>query len=90
MAERLGPLGVNTVRDLLEIDAASIAEQLADKRFDMQSIIDWQDQARLVCTVPSLRGHDAQMLVASDVRTAENLAVQDVDSLTSEVSRICQ
>ncbi len=84
MAERLGPLGVNTVRDLLEIDAASIAEQLADKRFDMQSIIDWQDQARLVCTVPSLRGHDAQMLVASDVRTAESLAVQDVDSLLAK------
>ncbi len=81
MATRLEPLGLYTVRDLLACNPASVAEQLNDKRFDVQTIRDWQDQARLVCTVPNLRGHDAQILVACEVRSADSLAVQTVDSL---------
>jgi predicted flap endonuclease-1-like 5' DNA nuclease len=86
IAERLAPLGIVTVRDLLECNAASIAAQLGDKRFDDQTILDWQDQARLVCSVPNLRGHDAQILVGCDVRTADSLALQNVDGLLAKAS----
>ena len=34
----------------------------------------WQCQARLVCTVPGLREHDSQILVACGINDAEQLA----------------
>ena len=39
-----------------------------------ESIRQWQDQARLVCRVPELRGHDAQVLVACGLRDPESIA----------------
>jgi hypothetical protein len=86
MAERLAPLGIHWVRDLLASNAAAIHEQLGDKRVDEQAIVDWQDQARLVCTVPNLRGHDAQILVACNIRTADALALQDADALSAQAT----
>lgn len=86
MAERLSPMGIHWVSDLLESNAAAISNQLGDKRLDEQTIIDWQDQARLVCTIPNLRGHDAQILTACNVRTADSLAIQDVDALLAQAT----
>ena len=65
MAERLLPLNVNSVGDLIASDAKDIAAHLADRNVNAESVEQWQQQALLVCRIPNLRGHDAQLLVLS-------------------------
>jgi hypothetical protein len=69
------------VDDLLQADAETIAENLDHRRVDAETVLQWQQQATLVCRVPMLRGHDAQLLVAADITTAEELADQQPDPL---------
>lgn len=74
MAERLRDLGVLTVSDLLGRPAGSIAASLNDSKWPEKLIADWQRQASLMCRIPELRGHDAQVLVACGVDSVERLA----------------
>ena len=48
-----------------------------------QAVRDWQDQARLVITVPFLRGTHAQLLVGAGFRSAKMVAEADQASLMS-------
>lgn len=73
-AKRLAKLGVETVGDLLECDIEEIAFELDVRHIDEQTLIDWQDQAMLMIDVPGLRVHDAQILVGSGIRSAEDLS----------------
>ena len=73
-AQRLGTVGIYTVDDLLAADATDVATRLDNRRITADTILQWQSQARLVCQVPSLRGHDAQLLVACGVTDPEELA----------------
>ncbi len=86
-AERLEAIGINTVSDLLEADAEATAKLIKDRRINGDTFRDWQVQARLVCRVPNLRGHDAQILVACGVTDPQTLAEQNASSLLKEVSR---
>lgn len=87
MAEKLAPLNVATIGDLLASDANSLAAQLADKSVSGETIAQWQHQALLVCRIPNLRGHDAQMLVGSGFTTAEQVAAGDPALLFDKVTR---
>ncbi len=49
----------------------------------------WQDQARLVCTIPDLRGHDAQVLVGCGILSADALARQSPRQLLTTVESFC-
>ena len=73
-AQRLATVGVYSVDDLLNADPASVAERLDNRRISADTITQWQAQARLVCTVPELRGHDSQILVACGVTDSEQLS----------------
>ena len=48
----------------------------------------WQRQTQLVCRIPNLRGHDAQILVACGVRAPDQLAEADPAELLSRVQRL--
>jgi hypothetical protein len=85
MAERLKAIGVKIVADLLAWDGAGVAAQLNDSRVSAEVIEAWQDQARLVMTVPGLRGTHAQLLTGAGFRTAEALADADAATLSSEI-----
>lgn len=74
MAERLAKLRIHTVDDLLKADAARIATGLKVRQVDEATVRGWQQQAILVCRVPSLRGHDAQLLVAAGITQPQQLA----------------
>ena len=50
-----------------------------------ETISGWQDQARLVCTVPGLRGTHAQLLVGAGYRSAEAIADAEPDKLCADV-----
>jgi predicted flap endonuclease-1-like 5' DNA nuclease len=80
MAERLKALGVNTVADLLAADAETVAGCLDVRGVKTETVRDWQDQAKLVCDVPGLRGTHAQLLVGAGLR--DLFAVADADPAT--------
>ena len=81
MSERLEAVGIRTVNDLLEADPESLATALDHRRIDASTIVTWQQQATLVCRIPMLRGHDAQLLVAAEVTTPEEVAAYDPNDL---------
>lgn len=84
-AQRLAKAKVFTVDDLLNADAEGVAAKLANKRINADTIAQWQHQARLICQVPGLRGHDAQILVACGVTEAEQLSAKRPADLYSIV-----
>ena len=80
-AERLEKAGVISVSDLLEKDAEEIVSKLDYKRIKADHVRDWQKQTELVCSIPNLRGHDAQVLVACGITNAEQLASMDAKTV---------
>lgn len=85
VAEQLNAIGIYTVNDFLRADANKVSIQLVEKKIAAATIVDWQNQATLVCRVPNLRGHDAQQLVSAGITTAEQLAASNVSSLVNKV-----
>jgi len=87
MAERLAPFNLLSVGDLVSVNAESVASQLADRAFSKETIQQWQHQALLVCRIPNLRGHDAQMIVGSGLTSAEQVAASEPRELLDKVIR---
>lgn len=85
MAERLQACGIHTVQQLLNANPEGLANKLANRRFDGEMIKVWQDQARLVCRIPNLRGHDAQMLVACGIVSPESLLGMSAEAVLHKV-----
>ena len=69
-AERLHPHGISTVRDLLKAEPAALSVLVNARHITSEVIAGWQDQARLMCTVPGLRGTHAQLLVGAGYNSA--------------------
>ncbi len=80
-ARRLAKVGISSVADLLACDPDNVATDLKTRYIDAELIREWQMQARLVCCVPHLRGHDAQILVACGVTEPDELAAAQADAL---------
>ena len=80
-AERFEKIGVVTVADFLKQTAESMAAKLNYKRITAEVVRTWQHQARLVCRIPNLRGHDAQLLVACDFTEPEKVATMQPKQL---------
>jgi predicted flap endonuclease-1-like 5' DNA nuclease len=81
---RLRKVGISTVAQLLAADVDETARAINAKHIRAATLADWQDQARLVCRIPQIRGHDAQILVACDYRSAEAVALAAVDTLYAQ------
>ncbi|MCP4944714.1 MAG: DUF4332 domain-containing protein, partial [Planctomycetaceae bacterium] len=90
MEERLQAIGVYTIQDLLDGDSEQIADQLDHRRVDADTVLQWQQQTTLVCCIPMLRGHDAQLLVAADIVTPEDLAGWDAEELFQIIDPIAR
>lgn len=84
-AKRLAKVGIRTVADLLDGDPEELSSAIDARWVTDEMVRDWQDQARLVCRIPDLRGHDAQLLVGCDYRTPEAIAAARPAELLSEV-----
>ena len=84
-AERLYPHGIKTVRDLLKAEPAALAVLMDTRGVGAETIAAWQDQARLVCTVPGLRGTHAQLLVGAGYVSGEAIAAAEADKLCADV-----
>ncbi|CAA2138355.1 DUF4332 domain-containing protein [Hyphomicrobium sp. ghe19] len=86
-ADRIAAIGVYSVGDFLAQDPEALAELLNDPHVDAETLLDWQDQARLVMAVPGLRGTHAQLLVGAGYRTAQAVAEADPVALSANVLR---
>ncbi|WP_045836818.1 DUF4332 domain-containing protein [Hyphomicrobium sp. 99] len=86
-ADRIAAVGIYSVGDFLAQDPEQLAEALNDPHFDAETLLEWQDQARLVMAVPGLRGTHAQLLVGAGYRTARAVAEADPVSLSANVLR---
>lgn len=80
-AERFEKIDVSTIRTFLAQTAESMANKLNYKRITADTIREWQHQARLVCRIPNLRGHDAQLLVACDFLEPEDISAMQPSKL---------
>lgn len=80
-AERFEKIGVFTIAEFLKQTAESMAAKLNYKRMSVDVVRSWQQQARLVCRIPNLRGHDAQLLVACKIIEPEEIASMQPQSL---------
>jgi energy-coupling factor transporter ATP-binding protein EcfA2 len=87
-AERFHAIGVTTVAELLELDPTDAATRINYNRISAELIRTWQLQTRLVCRVPNLRGHDAQLLVACNVPGPEALAKLDAAALLAQIEQL--
>ncbi len=85
MAARFEKFGVHTVDQLLASHADLLADKINLRRIDGDTIRAWQEQARLVCRIPNLRGHDAQLLVACNLTSPEELAAMEPASVLAQV-----
>ncbi len=85
MAERLSPIGLKTVADLLAAQPDDVAGRLAFQGVTPDTVRDWQDQARLVCTVPGVRGTHAQLLVGAGFRTIDDVATAEPEQFCARV-----
>ena len=88
MSERLSSLQIASVGDLVAANAERVATQLADRTVSTEVVQQWQHQAMLVCRVPNLRGHDAQLIVGCGLFSAEELAQSDSTELFNRVVRL--
>ncbi len=84
-AARLAEAGIKTVGDLLDADPPVLAKAVATRHITAETIRDWQDQSRLVMTVPNLRGTHAQLIVGAGFRDAASLAAASSDDLCAGV-----
>ena len=84
-AQKFSDIGIDTVQDFLEADPADMAAQLDNRRMSAKVLKTWQDQSRLMCAVPNLRGHDVQILVCCDILDPAELAAMDAEELLNVV-----
>ncbi len=80
-AERLRDIGIETVRQFLDADAADMAAQLDNRRLSRKLLGAWQAQSRLMCAVPNLHGHDVQILTSCGITSEKELAARDAGEL---------
>ncbi len=84
-ARRFQAIKVRTVAELLALDPPTASARLAVGWIDATVLRNMQSQAALVCRVPQLRGHDAQILVACGVTDPDALARMDARTLLAQL-----
>lgn len=73
-ASRLEKVDIWTIGDLLNADPAETASALNVRYIKTDTLLDWQDQTRLMVEAPGLRVLDSQILVGAGIRSADDLA----------------
>jgi hypothetical protein len=86
-ASRLRAHGIATVRDLLSIKAQALCARVGVRHITAERVTSWQHQARLVCTIPWLRGTHAQILVGSGYYAPHSIMTANRDALCTAILR---
>jgi hypothetical protein len=89
-AARFAAIGIETVGQFLDADAADLAAKIDARHIDADTIEEWQMQAELCCRMPGIYGHDAQILVACGFDDPTEIAAADVQALLGEVFKFAK
>ncbi len=84
-AGRLIDAGIATVRDLLTANPEALSGAVRAKFITAQRVREWQAQARLVCTVPFLRGTHAQLLVGAGYADLDRIVAAEPSILCASI-----
>lgn len=76
-AARLQPHGITHVKHLLAVDPERLSARLGARHLTASRIAAWKNQARLVCSIPWLRGTHAQLLVGAGYASIEKILSAD-------------
>lgn len=85
-AARLARIGITTVADFLETDPGEMARDLSVSWIPASVIIDWQDQALLMCTLPRLSATGAKLLVGAGYRDIGALGTVPAETLVTDIA----
>lgn len=88
-AGRFEKIGVHTIGQFIDASAAKLCEQLATRWITEGLLVQWQEQAQLVCDCQSLCGYKAQLLVEAGCHDANSLADSDPSDLFQRVTAVC-
>ena len=89
-AARLHQIDIHTVEQLVDANPDDAADQLDQSWITEDVFIGWQQQATMMCRVPGLRGHDAQLLVEVGVTRPEELANVDANDLLAKLTALAE
>lgn len=84
-AGRLHQIEIHTVEQLVDANADDATDQLDQGWISFNVFAAWQQQSVLMCRVPGLRGHDAQLLVAVGITRPEELRDADAAELLQKI-----
>lgn len=84
-AQRFYAIGVNTVAEFLAADPDRTASELDTRHITSDTLRAWQAQARLVLTVPGLRGTHAQLLQGAGFASRDAIADASPGALSAAV-----
>lgn len=88
-AKRFEKIGIQTIGQFIDASAAQLSEQLATRWITEGLIVQWQEQAQLVCDCQALCGYKAQLLVEAGCRNCHSLAHSQPSELFQRVLRVC-
>lgn len=84
-AGRLHQIEIHTVEQLVDANVDDATDQLDQGWISFEVFSAWQQQSVLMCRVPGLRGHDAQLLVAVGISRPEELRDADPEELLQQI-----
>lgn len=87
-AERLHDIEISTVEELLDANVDDATDQLDQSWISIDVFRKWQEQSTLMCRVPGLRGHDAQLLVEVGITRPEELQAANARELWTLVKEL--
>jgi len=71
-------------------EAGELAGNISDRSITAEILTSWQQQSRLMCEIPELRGHDAQLLVACGFTSIDGLAAATPGQVFDALSELAR
>lgn len=88
-AKRFEKIGIRTIGQFLDSAASTMRADLDTRWITENLLVQWQEQAQLVCDVPELCGYKAQLLVEAGCHDAASLAASTPSELFGRVDAVC-
>jgi Domain of unknown function (DUF4332)/Zinc dependent phospholipase C len=89
-AARFQAIRISTVAEFLEADPEATAAALNTRHIKARTIIEWQQQAKLVCDLPGIRGGHAQLLVGAGLTTVDAIAETEPGDAMAAILKFAQ
>jgi hypothetical protein len=89
-AARFEAMRISTVAQFFEADPEATAAALNTRHITAKTIVEWQQQAHLVCDLPGIRGGHAQLLVGAGLTTVDAIAETEPGDAMAAILKFAQ